>query len=433
MKTCILHIGGPKTGSTALQDTFREAAPELLRSHGILYPTIYKQHTPFWFAHMPQFQTNTIASRRDLVHVRRDGGSFHEAVLRDYARLLDETPASTVVFSAEAMMRVRDSEQVTRLAAFLRPRFDAIRVVGYVRPPIEWVSSMAQQLIKAGRTFDEIRSLMRQRDRGAGGIRIDYRMWVEAYSDAFGPENVLIRDGRRGQLVGGDVVEDFVSVGLDARADALGLENRNANESLSGEGAHLLEHVNRHRSVRLGGPARRKRRANRLIGHMRRTGRGTRFVLDGIDLAAWARPFGEQLAWLSDRTDGRIDFRPTITDAPDVPAPRIDDVDRDMVLALNDALAEGERLRAQANERQAWQAFLRGAQDDPLPLLRALAQLDDGRVTLDRARRLMDRGHPECALQVLDLILNPTGDPVGAALQRKARRLRQEAEAAADA
>ncbi|MEM7597957.1 MAG: hypothetical protein AAF382_09695 [Pseudomonadota bacterium] len=190
-KTCVLHAGAHKTGSTAIQwalqgyDDGETVYADLDHAnHSVPLRQAFSEsgYDPKW----GQFSdADTAAQRRQQVEA---------ALSLDRAR---------VMFSAEGMLRFSTSEG--RAFRDLITRFcDRVQVVLFVREPVAWTASLAQQRIKRG---------------GLTNLQVvtgTLRNTVVMLMDVFGPEAVTIWRYEDKDLFGGDITRLFAQrLGLD--------------------------------------------------------------------------------------------------------------------------------------------------------------------------------------------------------------------------
>ncbi|MDJ0639213.1 MAG: hypothetical protein QNJ20_10285 [Paracoccaceae bacterium] len=142
-RTAFVHIGAPKTGTTAIQAAFSDGRKALAKA-GFHYLSGDRNHSErlalaFWAEEDAQ-----------KLHLLRHWPDhpFSQEVLRD---ALDNEIARTaprdLVLSAEELGNFSPGE-VMDLIAFLRDRFDRLHIIAYVRHPADWVQSAAQQGVK---------------------------------------------------------------------------------------------------------------------------------------------------------------------------------------------------------------------------------------------------------------------------------------------
>lgn len=226
----ILHIGHPKTGTTALQTVLSANADRLLKA-GVLYPSKAR----------PLFHNHALAkpalTGRDDHVIRRRHGLEGEALRRLSERYWTAVkaeaqahPHETIVLSWEWFW-----DAGTARAEGFRHRLsdicDKVTVVGYLRDP--------------ARLF---LSWMNQKSRGFQEISLFpadyYRSVAEAYRTN-GFEAVSMNAFESSQLAMGDIVADFCGKYLPETVPALerGTAAERSNESVSNEAAALLQEM----------------------------------------------------------------------------------------------------------------------------------------------------------------------------------------------
>src|SRR5690625_504853 len=175
MKTIILHIGAPKTGTTSIQVTLFSNR-ELLLQHGILYPSFSRGHKVFDY---PLFDccesvVEDVATSWKEMILTKDSSIFNESAstietlrteLAIYHDEISRTDASTVIISSEAisLLKVDDASRLKNWFS----QFGRVVVVYYARELSSFISSISQQLGKGGWTNRSLayeRAIMRLLD-----------------------------------------------------------------------------------------------------------------------------------------------------------------------------------------------------------------------------------------------------------------------------
>lgn len=121
-----LHVGHNKTGTTALQRTFRKAHRSLAES-GVLYPRAFSTHRYL----------------RDFI--RGDAAAL--AMEGNFRREFRATTPSTLIFSSEFLNNLNHAE-AARLIAFASEFGESVTVVLYVRHPLDYARSAVQQAVR---------------------------------------------------------------------------------------------------------------------------------------------------------------------------------------------------------------------------------------------------------------------------------------------
>lgn len=221
-----LHIGMPKTGTTALQARLA-ASRKLLIAKGILYPetNIAKAHH---FLALPlDFQ-----NYGPRLMVSRYGPNNAQAnTLFDqfWGQLMNSiviTKPNSVILSTEYLFSRVGLDGSQKLFRLIKEAFSDITVVGYVRQPSKHFASALQQQVKYSSKLPKL-------------LPTQYRKYIELWEEQF-PAHVVIRKYERAALKSNDIVEDFLFYGL-------GLSNTQleptiqANETMSAEAAALMQ------------------------------------------------------------------------------------------------------------------------------------------------------------------------------------------------
>lgn len=228
MTRILVHIGHPKTGSTALQFTLR-ALPEQLARAGVLYPEIAPVQRHKHAVLLPTLLGKATPALRRSSGV--DGAELATVSATAWAALGERIAAvapRTTVLSGESFWNPRSAEAARSMCARLRTLADRVEVAGYVRSPTTFFLSQVNQNIKM---FGAVKKL-----------RPDfYRSAIEAHA-AGGFDRLSFRLFDRSALIGGDVVEDFrqsylpeIDAPLDAGPAVRG------NVSLSTEALKLVQ------------------------------------------------------------------------------------------------------------------------------------------------------------------------------------------------
>ncbi|MFC2970477.1 hypothetical protein [Acidimangrovimonas pyrenivorans] len=210
-----------KTGSSSIQQTFSGFKPEgycyfdwKTPNHSPLFALLF--HEPVESYH--RFSGNA-EPRQQLLAER--------AQWRDkLIAFIEENRGATQVFSAEDISG-RYEGAVAAMRDFFAEYYDEIEVIAYVRPPISYMQSGFQQMVKGG-GLDVLEPRR---------LWPNYRGRFEKLERVFGADRVRFRKFGKDSLVGGDVVTDFAAaVGAELPKDRI----VRANDSLSLEAVALL-------------------------------------------------------------------------------------------------------------------------------------------------------------------------------------------------
>lgn len=316
-KTCYLHIGSPKTGSTSIQAWFHRNREELERQ-GILYPGEDRRHN----ALLSKFHLNPTELR---FHWNNGRKTPETVAAHDNARLtrmlaqIGSTSAPLTLISNENFIGHGKKIRCAELKAMLHQNFEQVKVVCYVRDPMKAVISKAQEQVKSGvRSYEDI-------------SRKPQLMPVESirfYQEAFGANNVIVRNFDKIIEERGNVTEDLATF-LAPDIDFSDFSERTfTNTSLTLESAMVFGALNKKFGVR----AQTKKRFLRP-SDIRNIG-STRFGLPRETILALRRPLLEQYAFLRDELG--VDFAEPDFESLKGPVPNWDENTMEQIaIALN--------------------------------------------------------------------------------------------------
>lgn len=222
----LIHIGMPKSGSTAIQNMLRQNMQSLL-SQGIYFPLSPIKEND---------NQAVVALCRDKEDLPRDiynrcKDLSQEEIdnlmlswLENVGKKCNDESINTVVISSEYLFSCTDSE-IRKLKKYLTEHLGDVEfeVVCYVRDPISYWTSLVKQLLKADYSliFDP---------------EINYNSLL-SYKEIFG--SIKIFDFSDKKSYGGDVVHHFLGLlYFHSNEMDLQLDNR-SNESFSTEAASI--------------------------------------------------------------------------------------------------------------------------------------------------------------------------------------------------
>lgn len=228
----IVHIGTPKSGTTALQVALHRNRDFLLE-HGVIYPRGLQS-----YINHPEIATALRTPERiprKLRPVYEDNFSHCQAQYKQFFRELKERVMQmrprAVILSAEEFWNTKDSAQANRLAATLRECADSLHFIAYVRDPGDFYLSQTQQQLKSSFDVSLIRPI-RQRKNLQCFMQVADKMTVSAFT--------------RSNLKNGDITSDFLGRLFPDNAELSNLMSpRAANESISAEAMDVLQNYRR--------------------------------------------------------------------------------------------------------------------------------------------------------------------------------------------
>ena len=236
MPRLLLHIGHPKTGTTALQSVLSANAETLLNEASVLYPT---QTEPKEYKHsyaIPWlFQADNESIRR---RSRLSGDQLKEMSRRYWHSLtteLQQTKHNTSILSAEgfwSIARRASSEQ----KAFVRDKLyeiaDEVSVIAYLKSPASYFLSKINQKLR------NFRAVTLPRSNYLSGAIKDW--------ESFRFNHYSWRIFDRSSLTNKDIIDDFCAHYLPEALDPKALTREGveqANSSISNEALVILEEI----------------------------------------------------------------------------------------------------------------------------------------------------------------------------------------------
>jgi hypothetical protein len=227
-KSCLLHIGAPKTGSTALQK-FLACNRDALTRLGWEYPDVSLRG----FGH------------HDLAFLV--GGGYPEWALpqeRTYDELLRDLTSSVaerprIIMSSENFYLFPNPQGVARMLGQAKFPHETVKVVVYVRRQDDALVSWYNQVVKAqGYTGTIDDCIAENRELW------DYAPRLEAWSEVFGRDNLIVRPYQTKDLVEGDILRDFLQLtGLSP--EAFDYPEETVNTRINGDVLEFQRLVNR--------------------------------------------------------------------------------------------------------------------------------------------------------------------------------------------
>ncbi len=213
-KTCVVHIGAPKTGSTLIQRVLFENR-ETMRAHGMLYPDVSLRgygHHDLAFLVAGGYPDWATPQARTLSELALDLAAACAA------------HSGSVVLSSEDFYLCPNPEGLRALlheTGVLNGR--SPRIVVYLRRQDDAHESWYNQTIKAqGATHTPEACIERYFELW------DYHRNLQRWEEVFGRDAIVARSYEEEELVGGSLLEDFFcTVGIDGSSFVISRERVN--------------------------------------------------------------------------------------------------------------------------------------------------------------------------------------------------------------
>lgn len=211
----ILHIGSPKTGTTALQ-SFMSKNEDKLRAQGINY--------------MKAGRAGPAHNAVSMSAIRGDAEATRKAIVEEY----QSQPEMTHLISSETLFRFAMARKLDQV-------FDPIlkgetKVIAYLRRQDSYVESLYKQHMKKGRLEFTKEDFIPEQTPKAG-----YAAILRHYAKHFGGDDcITIRPYHRKILKNNNIIEDFCDLIGVKDMDSLESVKLDANPSFSVEMSELL-------------------------------------------------------------------------------------------------------------------------------------------------------------------------------------------------
>ncbi|MEJ1160231.1 hypothetical protein [Prosthecomicrobium sp. N25] len=220
MARVVVHIGMTKTGSTSIQAAFHKARAELLPL-GIDYLDLGQNHSRVVKVALSGSAKRLKGSAARSLGLAEGIDAYDAGAVRAaLEERLAARRAPLLVISGEGFFNMTEAE-IAAFHALLTRHFDEIRIVAYLRDPLSWASSRAQENVKHGHTVAELTESV-ETDPDTSPIVPQYRRRLGGWIDAFGRAAVDIRVFDKRRFRDGDLIADFcAAIGADPRVAGL--------------------------------------------------------------------------------------------------------------------------------------------------------------------------------------------------------------------
>jgi hypothetical protein len=239
-RTCILHLGTTKTGSTSIQHALhgmREALP----AQGVYYPDTGNDVKHMMLAAAFASSQGTAAEFGAALWRGREPKTVIAEHIATFRAEMQALPPNIdrVILSAEQFSQyVRKSEDVARLHALLAAFFDRFIVVIYLRRQDAHFVSTHAELLRAGKPS--------RPDLGALHPfyhNYDYRQLIGTWAAVFGDAAMRPRVFERLPGSSFDVVSDFLAISGITAPPGAPAASRERNQSMTLTGQRILQNV----------------------------------------------------------------------------------------------------------------------------------------------------------------------------------------------
>lgn len=241
MATLYLHIGIPKTGTTALQN-FMAQNQEALQQHGICFPDFGYRYPRIGIYRNGHFLISAYITEDNQKFSNRPGNEYEEG-LDKVAELAKEY--DKIILTDEAVWKGSRNRPDfwPQLKDDLEKRKIDLRIIVYFRRQDLWIQSFWSQKVKTGSglTFHEFIASMRENN-----YPMNYYEYMNMLSDIFGKEALIIRVYEKGQYRGKEktLVSDFLDIFGLTLDDSFVIKEKIYNTTLTGNPLEMRRLIN---------------------------------------------------------------------------------------------------------------------------------------------------------------------------------------------
>ena len=207
MKTLHIHIGTPKTATTAIHYFCKENA-EMLAKEGYCYPTFTFEYPGISKAHTGRFLMGVVKDKDGNRNTKQEEINFREGMnivkklFREYEH---------IILSDEGIWRrtegIKEDFWKIMVQEAEKAEFQ-IHVIEYLRRQDKYFLSNWNQRVKrlcSNHTIEEFTEMGDKR-------RLDYYGKLEQISGVVGKENITVRRFEKDNFEGGSIYADFLSI-----------------------------------------------------------------------------------------------------------------------------------------------------------------------------------------------------------------------------
>ncbi len=213
MKTLYLHIGTPKTGTSALQH-FCAHNRKVLLEKGISYPDL-----GFRFPGIGKNRNAHFLSYREYLEKKKRNYEAEKKIREEGIQKLDAQfeEYDTVLLSDEHIWNEpeMDTEALSELAGHFAEIGVTVKIIVYLRRQDQVIQSYWAQKVKETSTLTFEKYMTKERYKF---FRLDYATRLQEFADAVGKENIIVRCYEKQQYQGEqkNITSDFLHIfGLD--------------------------------------------------------------------------------------------------------------------------------------------------------------------------------------------------------------------------
>lgn len=288
-----LHIGTPKSGTTTIQQ-FLKHNRALLQENGVHVPQSAGPSNQRRLAAMflnddtvdDFFRRLNLQNRAERIAAKRQWQA-------DLSAEIKAQTCSHVVMSSEHLQsRLHEPEAIRALSDYLQALFSDIRIILYIRDPLDTIVSLYSTAVKSGSRLAELP--LSPPDLWANIV--NHKATIQRWQANLAPAELRLRLFQKDDFVQGDLLADFISA---AELPALDYKRpKRANESLDRLGLEMLRRLNKDIPVILPDGTTNPQRGNIKTVFEAHFNGGAPFLPSAEAVAAYDAAFADSNDWV---------------------------------------------------------------------------------------------------------------------------------------
>lgn len=199
--TLLIHIGMPKTGTTALQN-FMLNNNDKLEKHGWCYPVLSGNSK---MDDLERWELETVGNGYKMYDALIESQNVSEWD-KGMNILLKFLKNRNVILSTEYIYEHGTEEFIENIKKI----YGNIKVVVYLRRQDRVIESRYNQYIKSGVECERFLKFL-DSEYIPDGL-LDFLLKLDSISRVIGKENLVVRVYEKQQLIGNDIITDFLSI-----------------------------------------------------------------------------------------------------------------------------------------------------------------------------------------------------------------------------
>ncbi|XGA79216.1 hypothetical protein OR573_11985 [Halomonas sp. CH40] len=243
----ILHIGTEKTGTTTLQNFLVKNRPAFLEKGYYIPESVGVGNNRGLASCSMEFGKLDDYYYDKGIDSQEKRGRFDKELVARFTEEIErlEDGYHTVILSSEHFhSRCVSKNEVENVRKILRPLFEEIKVVVYLRPQVDMAVSLYSTNLRSG-SSSEFYDFLKRHCQSSNPY-YNYDDLLNKWSQVFGGSDISVRIFDRNTMLNGDIVDDFFDVvGFDG--DLYHFDKvKNLNESLTPFGQEILRLSNKY-------------------------------------------------------------------------------------------------------------------------------------------------------------------------------------------